>query len=301
MDLLAQMATFVSVVEGKSLSAAARAQRLSLPAVSRQLRALEADLGASLIVRSTRRLRVTDAGQDWYSHCRRVLAQVEEARLAVRGKRGAHGRLVVSVSLTFGSYVIVPRLPALAERHPHLVIDLRLEDQLVDLVGEGVDIAVRAGSPPPNSTAVVAHPIFSMQRMCVAAPRWLRKHGTVRTPEELARHACLIQVTPGGTVIPWSLSHEGAAAETKVVEVQGQLRTNAPSALRDLALQGAGIAYLPDWLVAADLERGTLRRVLPHWSSAAITAWAVYRAELRGAPRLHAFLDALPSSASQVG
>lgn len=300
MDLLAQMATFVSVVEGKSLSAAARAQRLSLPAISRQLRALETDLGVSLIARSTRQLRVTDAGRAWYEHCRRVLAQVEEARQTVRGKRGAHGRLVVSASLTFGASVIVPCLPALAERHPHLTVDLRLEDQLVDLVAEGVDVAVRAGSPPPNSTAVVAHPIFSMQRLLVASPRWLRKHGAVREPAELARHACLIQVTPSGTVIPWSLSREGNA-EATLVDVQGQLRTNAPSALRDLALAGAGIAYLPDWVVATDIEQGTLRRLLPHWASAPITAWAVYRAELRGAARLRAFLDALPTSGAAAG
>jgi DNA-binding transcriptional LysR family regulator len=299
MDLLAQMATFVSVVEGKSLSAAARAQRLSLPAISRQLRALETELGVSLIARSTRRLRVTDAGRDWYQHCRRVLAQVEEARQAVRGKRGAHGRLVVSASLTFGAAVIVPCLPALAERHSQLTIDLRLEDQLVDLVGEGVDVAVRAGSPPPNSTAVVAHPIFSMQRVLVASPRWLRKHGAVREPAQLAGHSCLIQVTPAGTVIPWALSREGTA-EAAVVEAQGQLRTNAPSALRDLAIDGAGVAYLPDWVVAADIEQGRLRRVLPHWSSTPITAWAVYRGELRGAARLRAFLEALPKSAAQI-
>jgi DNA-binding transcriptional LysR family regulator len=208
--------------------------------------------------------------------------------------------LVVSASLTFGSWVIVPRLHALAERHPHLVIDLRLEDQLVDLVGEGVDVAVRAGSPPPNSTSVVAHPIFAMQRVLVAAPGWLKKHGVVHEPAQLARRACLIQVTPAGTVIPWSLRREGAASEMTVVEAQGRLRTNAPSALRELALQGAGIAYLPDWVVAADLKRGRLRRVLPQWSSAAITAWAVYRSELRGAPRLRAFLDALPASASEI-
>lgn len=299
MDLLAQMATFVSVVEGKSLSAAARAQRLSLPAVSRQLRALETDLGVSLIARSTRRLRVTDAGSDWYQHCRRVLAQVEDARQAVRGERGAHGRLVVSASLTFGATVIVPCLPALTERHPHLTIDLRLEDQLVDLVGEGVDVAVRAGSPPPNSTAVVAHPIFSMQRVLVASPRWLRKHGAVREPGQLAARACLIQVTPAGTVIPWALNREGTA-EATVVEAQGPLRTNAPSALRDLAIDDAGVAYLPDWVVAADIEQGRLRRILPKWSSSPITAWAVYRGELRGAARLRAFLEALPKSAAQI-
>jgi DNA-binding transcriptional LysR family regulator len=300
MDLLSQMSTFVSVVEGKSLSAAARAQRLSLPAVSRQLRALETDLGATLVVRSTRRLRVTDAGQQWYEHCRRVLAQVEEARQAVRGKRGAHGRLVVSASLTFGSSVIVPCLPALALRHPQLSIDLRLEDQLVDLVGEGVDVAVRAGSPPPNSTSVVAQAIFSMRRVLVAAPRWLRKHGALREPEQLARTPCLIQVTPGGATIPWTLLQEGEAAAPRTIDASGSLRTNAPSALRDLALRGAGVAYLPDWVVAPDLKRGALKRVLPRWSSAPIMAWAIYRAELRGAPRLRAFLEALPSSADAL-
>jgi DNA-binding transcriptional LysR family regulator len=216
------------------------------------------------------------------------------ARATVRGKRGAHGRLVVSASLTFGSTLIVPRLGELSLRHPHLVIDLRLEDQLVDLVGEGVDLAVRAGSPPPNTTAVVAHPIFAMQRVLVASSRWLRKHGAVREPEQLRRHSCLIQVTPAGSVIPWSLSRDGGPVQT--IEVDGRIRTNAPSALRDLALGGAGIAYLPDWLVAAELEAGTLRRVLPQWSSAPIMAWAVYRAELRGAPRLRAFLEVLPAA-----
>jgi DNA-binding transcriptional LysR family regulator len=301
MDLLAQMATFVSLVEGKSLSAAARAQRLSLPAVSRQLRALELDLGASLVVRSTRRLHVTDAGQAWYERCRRILREVDDARAAVSGKKGVHGRLVVSTSLTFGTSVIVPRLTMLSDRHPHLLVDLRLEDQLVDLVGEGVDVAVRAGSPAPDSTALIAHPILTMHRVLVASPRWLRKHGTPREPEQLDRHACLIQVTPAGTVIPWTLRKADTSEDTRTFEVHGRLRTNAPSALRDLAIDGAGIAYLPDWLVTDALEAGVLRRVLPGWSSAPITAWAIHRRELRGAPRLRAFLDALPSNAKQIG
>ena len=300
MDLLAQMATFVSVVEGKSLSAAARARGLSLPAVSRQLRALERDLEASLVVRTTRRLRITDAGQGWYERCRRVLRDIEDAREAVRDKQGVHGRLVVSASLTFGSSVIVPRLARLAKRHPRLVLDLRLEDQLVDLVAEGVDLALRAGSPPPDSTTFIAQPIFSMTRILVASPRWLGQHGTPREPEHLGRHACLIQVTPAGMVVPWTLRRRDSTDEPRTIEVRGQLRTNAPSALRDLALDGAGIAYLPDWLVSEELESGRLRRVLPAWSSAAITAWAVYRAELRGSPRVRAFLEALPGNAREL-
>ena len=300
MDFLEQMTTFVSVVEGKSLSAAARARRLSLPAVSRQLRALEAELGASLIIRSTRRLHVTDAGLEWYERCRRVLREIEEGRDAARGTKGVHGRLVVSASLTFGSTVIVPRLGKLAEEHPHLVVYLRLEDQLIDLVAEGVDVAVRAGSPPPDSTAFVAHPIFTMDRVLVAAPRWLRKHGTPREPEELVQHDCLIQVTTAGTVVPWSLCQRGNPGLSKSIDVHGRLRSNAPSALCDLAADGAGIAYLPDWLVAERLERGSLRRILPKWSSIPIHAWLIHRTELRGSPRVRAFLDALPKSSTEV-
>lgn len=293
MDLLARMTTFVAVVEGKSLSAAARAQRLSLPAVSRQLRALEQELGISLITRSTRRLRVTDAGQRWYEHCRRVLREVDDAVGAMREGGGAHGRLVVSASLTFGAAFIVPQLQKLSEKHPQLVIDLRLEDHLVDLIGEGVDVAVRSGSPPPLSTAYVAQRIFDMQRVLVAAPRYLRKYGSVREPEQLTRHAGLIQVTPSGVIVPWALRFRDDAEE-RTPHVTGRIRTNAPSALRSLALDGAGIAYLPEWLVSADIRAGALRRVLPEWASVSLTSWAVYRAELRGSPRLRAFLDALP-------
>ncbi|MBC8073897.1 MAG: LysR family transcriptional regulator [Deltaproteobacteria bacterium] len=294
MDLLAQMQTFVRVVDGKSLSAAARAQRLSLAAVSRQLQALEAELGTSLVVRSTRRLHLTDAGERWYAHCIRVLREVEEARAAMRGDDVPRGTLVVSASLTFGQVVVIPILTALAERHPQLVVDLRLEDQLVDLVGEGVDVAIRAGSSPPDSTAYLARPIFAMTRVLVASPKWLRKHGTPRQPEQLGAMAALVQVTPSGTLVRWSLQR-GDVRTT--VEVHGGLRCNAPMALRDLAIAGAGIAYVPDWLVVDDLAEGRLRRVLPEWASAPINAWAIHRSELRGAAKLRAFLEALPSRA----
>lgn len=292
MDLLAQMATFVRIVDGNSLSVAARAQGLSLPAISRQLRALEADLGTSLIVRSTRRLRVTDAGRQWYAHCVRVLHDLEEARADVRSSKAVRGTLVVSASLSFGAILIAPRLTGLAERHPHLVIDLRLEDHLVDLVAQNIDIAIRAGSPPPDSTAFIAHPLMTMERIVVAAPRWLRKHGTPRDPAQLARCECLVQSTLHGAPVRWRLRTQDAGTE-QTIDVRGHLRSNPPMVLRDLAVAGAGIAYLPDWLVADDLASGRLRRVLPDWSAPPITAWAVHRTELRNAPRVRAFLDAM--------
>lgn len=285
------MATFVRVVDGNSLSAAARAQRLSLAAVSRQLRALEADLGTSLIARSTRKLHVTEAGRQWYAHCLRVLRDVEAAREAVSGSKSVRGLLVVSASVTFGKVIVLPVLGKLTRDHPELAVDLRLEDRLVDFIGEGIDVAIRAGSPPPDTTAVVALPVFTMHRVLVASPRWLKKHGVPREPEHLARLSCLVQVTPAGNVVPWSLQR---GPEQRSIEVRGQLRTNAPLALRDLALQGLGVALLPDWLVAADIAEGSLRRVLPEWVSQPITAWAIHRSELRGSARVRAFLDVLP-------
>ncbi len=289
MDLLAQMALFVSIVDGKSLSAAARAQRLSLPAVSRRLGALEEELGASLVVRSTRRLHVTDAGRRWYEHCVRVLRDVDDARASVRSTNVVQGRLVVSASLTFGMVEVLPRLPELAKRHPRLEIDLRLEDQIVDLVGDGVDVAIRAGAPPPDSTSYVAHPLASIDRVLVAAPAWLRKNRAPRDPEALARLTCLVQATLAGATIPWRLHRNG---EERTIDVRGQLRANAPLALRDLALAGAGVAYLPDFLVAPDLQARRLRRVLPEWSSPSLRAFALHRTELRNAPRIRAFLAA---------
>lgn len=291
MSLLAQMATFVRVVEGKSLSAAARSQRMSLPAVSRQLATLEADLGASLVIRSTRRLYVTEAGRRWYEHCRRILDDVEHARADVRSSKTARGTLVVSASLTYGMQVIVPRLPELAKRHPSLVVDLRLEDQLVDLVGEGVDLAIRAGSPPPDSAAVIAHPLATMLRVLVAAPAYLRARGTPKSPRELTRHAALLQMPTTGAAVRWELRSERGRKESVTIDPSAAMRTNAPLALAELARGGMGIAYLPDWLVAADLASGALRRVLSDWTSSPLTAWALHRAELRRAPRIRAFVD----------
>jgi DNA-binding transcriptional LysR family regulator len=293
MDLLTQMSTFVQVVDGKSLSAAARAQRLSLPAISRQLRALETDLGAALIVRSTRRLHVTDAGQRWYQHCVRVLREIDEAKAEVRPSRAVRGTLVVSASLTFGSVVIVPKLARLSEQHPQLVIELRLEDRLVDLVGEGIDVALRTGPLPPDSTAYFAQPIATMERVLVASPRWLRRNGTPRDPTQLAGKDSLVQITLDGSAVRWRLHHKPTDETAEVRDLRGAFRSNAPLVLRDLAVDGGGLAYLPTWLITQDLERGRLRRVLPEWSSSPITAWAVYRAELRGSPRLRAFLQTL--------
>ncbi len=297
MDLLAQMATFVRVVDGGSLSAAGRAQGLSLPAVSRQIRALENNLGVTLLVRSTRRLRVTEAGRNWYEHCARVLREIESGRTAVRAAGSAHGSLVVSAPITLASMLVVPRLPALVKKHPGLEVDLRLEDRVVDLVGDGVDVAVRGGIAPPDSTAFVAHALVRFRRRLFASPGYLRKHGSPQRPEQLAGHLCLLQSGGAGLSSRWKLTNEHVE---RVVDVHGLVRSSAPFVLRDLARASLGVALLPEWLVTEDLEARTLRPVLPEWSSLPVTAWAIHRTELRGSARVRAFLGALPALRAEL-
>jgi DNA-binding transcriptional LysR family regulator len=292
MDLLAQMTTFLRVVDGGSLSAAARAQRLSLAAVSRQLRALEEDLGVALLVRSTRHLQVTDAGRAWYDHCLRVLREVERGRESVRADASASGSLVISASVTLGARFVVPFVPALVKKNPRLELDLRLEDRPVDLVGEGVDVAIRGGIAPPDSTAFVAHPVVRFRRVLVASPGYLRRAGAPKRPEQLATHACLLQAGALGASSRWTLAD---GHEERHAEVRGPIRTTTPTVLRDLAHASLGIAFLPEWLVADDLEAGALRRVLAPWTSLPVTAWAIHRTEQRGSRRIQALLDVLPS------
>jgi DNA-binding transcriptional LysR family regulator len=290
MDLLARMATFVRIVESGSLSKAARAERLSLPAVSRQLRALEQELGSALVVRSTRRLSITDAGRRFYEHCLRVLAEVDRARATVREARDVRGTITVSAPVTFGVHSVVPLLPKLAERHPELTVELRLEDHLVDVVSEGVDLAIRGGAPPPDSTDFVAHELREFRRVVVAAPGYLRRHGSPRTPEELVRHACLVQLGDRCPLGSWSLVRDDRDV---TIRVDGALRTTAPLALLELARAGMGLALLPDWLVADDLATLHLKRVLDPWQSPLVGAWAFHRVELRQSAKIQAFLDVL--------
>jgi DNA-binding transcriptional LysR family regulator len=200
------------------------------------------------------------------------------------------GPLIVSASISVGLGMILEQLPRVCAAHPHLSIELRLEDRLVDFVGEGVDVAIRAGVAPPDSTSYVAHPLATFARRLVAAPAYLKRRGSPRSPEQLAQHACLVQLAGAGNVVRWKLSRK---AVTREVEVKGPVQCNAPLALRDLAVAGLGVALLPEWLVDEDLDAGRLQPVLKEWSSPSVSAWAVHRVELRSSPRVRALLSVL--------
>lgn len=286
MDLLNQMQMFVRVVETGSLSAAARALRLSLPAVSRQLRALEEELNTSLIVRSTRRLRVTEAGRIWHAHCTRILRDVAEARRSV-APRGVAGSLVVSASVTFGMHFVLPRLAALMRKHSDLALDLRLEDRPVDLVADHVDVVLRAGLAIHESAALIARPLLEFQRVAIAAPSYLRARGTPADPASLPAHDAIVQLTDAGPLDVWRFEQ---AAEQRAISVRSRMRLTTPMAIREAALHGLGIAWLPQWLVEAELKAGGLHRLFGGWSGPTASAWALYRVEARSSPLIKAFI-----------
>ncbi len=291
MGLFDQMATFVRVVDAGSLSAAARALRLSLPAVSRQLAALEAELDARLLMRSNRGLQVTEAGQRFYAESVGILGSVERARAATAGGDAIAGRIVVSVAISVGLELIVPRVAPFLAAHRSLQLELRLEDRLVDLIGEGVDVAIRAGIAPPDSTAYIAHVLGDENwRVAVAAPAYLRRRGRPRTVRQLAQHDCLVHLGPSGPNRRLTFHRGDEAAD---VELRGPAESNAALVLRDLALAGLGVAVLPEWLVADDVSAGRLRRVLRGWRNGPSYTYAFHRVELRGSPRIRALIESL--------
>lgn len=299
MDLLDQMTTFVRVVEANSLSGAARNLRLSLPAVSRQLRALEEATGAVLLRRTTRRMALTDEGRIFYERAVKILRDVEETYALVSPSREVHGTLVVSAPITIALSLVLPYLPNLAAKHPRLTVDLRLEDRLVDFVRDGVDIAIRGGVAPPDSTAYVAHPIRRFERWMVASPSYLKKRGTPRKVDDLLHHACLLQTNLAGPVTSWPLVHDGRGDTVRAVTVSGPIHSNAPVALARLATDGVGIALVADWLVAEAVANGTLRRVLPEWRSEVVSTWAIFRVEQKRSPAIAALLQALHSESPE--
>jgi DNA-binding transcriptional LysR family regulator len=298
-DLLSQMATFVRVVETGGLSAAARPLGLSVAAVSRQVSALEASLGGALLLRTTRRVKVTKEGWRYYDHCLRVLREVEAAQASIRQKSSVDGLLVVTAPVTFGLARVSPHVATLLTKHRGLRIDLRIEDRVVDLVGEGIDVAIRTGTSLADSSSLVGRRLTSYGRVVVASPRYLKRRGEPRTPPLLADHDAIVHFASAGRVTTWRFSRDGEAVD---VRVGGVVASNAPYAMRDCALAGLGVAILPAWLVADEVADGRLRVVLSEWQLAPVVVTGVFPAEVRGAPRVRAFLDHLAGAyAKDVG
>ena len=282
---------FVKTVELGSMAAATRALDCTRAQVSRQMAELEAQLGARLLERSTRRLRPTPAGEVFLQHARQALDSVAATHIALGQQDGSpQGVLRISASITFGRIHVAPLLPPLLAAHPQLVCELILTDQLVDLMEDQIDLALRMTRNPPQDA--VARRIAAIERGLFAAPAYLAAHGTPVSVHELAQHQTLSYLLTDDD--RWRL--QDASGAEHVLPTTSRLRLNSTDALLDAALAGLGLAILPAYLAASHVGAGRLRAVLP--TVQPITPhgnaiYACYTPSRVRSPKVRVLLDAL--------
>lgn len=272
MDIVQAMSLFRRVAESGSFSVAAKESRLSQPTVSKCVSALEKHLGVKLISRSTRQLVLTDAGRQYYAQCVHLLDELAETEAGLRRQQSSPaGLLRVNIPIVFGRLEILPRLWSFLERYPELRMELIMEDRAIDLVKEGVDLAIRVGRL--NDDAMfVAQKIGDSPRVTVASPDYLARRGEPLTLRDLARHDCIVYSLLR-TGNEW---HFTGPRGKETVRVQGRFTANNPDAIREAAAAGAGIAVTPHWLVAEALRQGRLVAILGDYAPTPFEINAIY-------------------------
>jgi len=254
-DRLGGIEVFVQAVEAGSFALAADRLNLTRSAVGKSVARLEARLGVRLFHRTTRQQSLTDDGQAYYDRCIRALAELQlgEAELD-SGRREPQGRLRVSAPLVFGRHCVAPVLRELAMRHPQLQLDISFNDRVVDLIEEGYDLGIRVGALPDSASLAARR--LGMQTMGIgASPAYIRAHGRPTTIDELKQHAGIIY-SHGGAERGWEVKD----AEGQVIQlrVQPRLRLDDLQAIADAAIAGAGIAWLPCWMLTHYVRTGEL-------------------------------------------
>jgi len=292
MDTLEAMSVFVRVVERGSFSAVARELGTTQPTISKQISALEQRLGGRLIARSTRQLSLTDEGQRYYRQCRDILAAIDNAEHSFQtGREAVAGPLRVASSVSFGRLQLAPRLRGFLQVHPQVSVDLQLSDQNVDLLSEGVDVAIRIGELKDSN--LIARQIGLTRRLTVASPAYLAQHPGPQTPEELAQHNCLL-FTLLKQFDTWSFD-DGRYS----VQVRGNVHSNNSEAIREMVLSGLGISLSPSWLYREDIDAGQVVQILPNYTPSSLPIYAVFPANRRQSARVRAFVDFLAEAFAQ--
>lgn len=295
MDRLQAMQTFVRVVESGSFSAVAREAGATQSAVSKQVAALEAALGARLLNRTTRSLALTEEGERYFEQARRLVAEIVEAEaLLRRGQQQLSGWLRVAAAVGFGRIKLLPLVRSFLAEHPDVRIDLKLNDGFVDLIEQGIDVAVRVGTLPDSS--LVARRIGTSRRLLVAHRDYVRRHArgakALKHPDDLLHHDCLVY-TELQSFNAWTFT-AGAGASVApgtecVVRVQGRLQTNSSESIRAAVLTGMGIGYSPDWLFGDELASGDVVTLLSDWQTPALPMQLVSPPQRQHSAKVRAF------------
>jgi DNA-binding transcriptional LysR family regulator len=262
MDRVTAVALFARIVESGSFSRAAAEFGITQPTATKAVAAMEARLGARLLHRTTRGVSPTEVGALYYERCKAIAAEIEAAdNLATLMQRGVGGTLRVSTSVAFGRRVLVPLAMSYMREHPGLTVDLSFDDRYVNMVEQGIDLAVRMGRLADSTLG--ARYLGRNPWVTVAAPAYLKAHGTPKVPKDLAQHACLIYSTVQGDD-RWMLT--GSDGQEQVVAVRGPLRSNNLSALLAGAREGLGIAILPWYVARESVADGSVKPILERYT-----------------------------------
>jgi DNA-binding transcriptional LysR family regulator len=286
MDRIDAMQAFVAVADLRGFAPAARKLRLSPPAVTRLIAALEERLGARLLQRTTRSVALTDAGARYLERARRILADVEEAELAAEGERiRPSGKLVVSAPVGFGRLHVGPMMSAYLKRYGDVSAELRLEDRMVSLVEDGIDLAVRIGHLADSS--LVARQVGEMGRIMVASPAYLKRHGEPKTPAEIAAHQT-IQFGASSASGEWRFIEDGREFRVDIVP---RLSTNSADAAVQYAEAGGGLTRVLAYQAADAVRRGRLKIVLQAFEPPPLPIHIVYPTSRLLSAKVRAFID----------
>jgi DNA-binding transcriptional LysR family regulator len=289
MDRIGDIALFLRVLDLGSISAAARSLDLSVAVASQRLKRLERDLDVRLFHRTTRQLHPTPEGLLLAEQGRVLVEDLEALSETLRRTGGGiAGTLRMTMSSTFGRLYISPLLPEFLALHPNVRVSVDLNDLKVDLVNAGMDLAIRIGALDDSS--LVARKLASNRRVLCASPDYLHRHGEPQTPEDLARHECLLLVGTQGRQDLWRLQDRDSEV---VVRVSGRIESNQGELLRDAAIAGMGIALHSTWHVNGDLRAGRLKVVLPDYPLTDTGIHAVMPQRRLVPPRVRAFVDFL--------
>ena len=295
MDQFKQISTFVEIAAKGSLSAAARAEGIAPAMIGRRLDALEERLGVKLLQRTTRKIALTNEGEAFLEDCQRILSDLEDAESAV-SERSAHasGHLLVSAPAGFGRQHVAPLMPSFLAEHRDVTLTLNLNDRVVDLIGEGVDVAIRIASL--SDSTLIGTKLADNKRIVVASPAYIKRHGKPQSLDDLSRHNCLA-MSGDASQRGWTFRQNGKVVTIKVA---GNLFCNDGQVLHDWAIHGKGLAWRSMWEVGTEIESGQLVTVLDEFAAPGNDIYAVF-AQRRHLPlRIRAFVDFLRRAYAQA-
>ena len=286
-DEIAELQLFVEIVKAGNLSAAARALNSSPAAMSRGLSALESRLGVRLVTRTSRSFELTEEGQRFYDRCTRIVTDIAEAEAEASSKGGAvKGMLRIGAPMELGRRLIAPLITEFRREFPDVQVHLMLSDSGLDVIDDGLDVALRVGLPADSS--VIAKKILTAKRIVCASPAYFKRHGVPEKPSDLLQHDCIRLVRGRRVMDAWIFQEQGRRFE---VIVHGSLSTTSGEVVHDWVRTGKGIALKAAWDLQAELAAGTVVQCLSEYWCDEIDLFAICASRQYLSPRIRAFLD----------